>query len=274
MLRERLLRKNRVKVLAKASLLKPLNLFVLCTGFAAGTFSYILIPVGILAYGMLCYLDLSSEEFAKKVLASSEKRRDTGFKTDQRRQRSRPQSPPPLTTKELQTLREKIFATKRKIEQLYKASDDFMRRMMGDFSATEELVERSDQFLEKAQNIYNYLASEDTEQINEDITALQQKIAQVNDDFSKRQYQQALDARYKHLATLQDIQQVYERLVSQVTNISLSLESMYSRMMKLKTSVYSLASAESEQLSAQLHGILEEMDQLDSAMNANLSLPD
>jgi chromosome segregation ATPase len=274
MLRERLLRRNRLKALLKASLLKPLNLFVLGVGFAAGTFSYILIPVGILAYGVLCYLDLSSEEFAKKVLSSREKRLNTVSKTEQKRRRSTPPSPPLLTTKELQTLRGKIFATKRRIEQLYQTTDDFMQRMMGDFSATEELVERSDQFLEKAQSIYNYLASEDTEQINADITALQQKIAQVSDDFSKRQYQQALDARYKHLETLRDIQQVYERLVSQLTNISLSLESMYSRMMKLKTSEYSLASAESDQLSAQLHAILEEMDQLDSAMNANLSLPD
>ena len=107
-----------------------------------------------------------------------------------------------------------------------------------------------------------------------DIDKLQQKIQRVKDEFSRQQYQQALDARYKHLETLRDIQQVYERLVSQLTNISISLESMYSRMMKLKTSEYSLASAESDQVSAQLHEILQEMEQLDSALNENLSLPE
>ena len=110
--------------------------------------------------------------------------------------------------------------------------------------------------------------------------AVKQRLAQAGGALGVRVqlfhelYQQALDARYKHLDTLRDIQQVYERLVSQLTNISLSLESMYSRMVKLKTSEYSLASAESDQVSAQLHGILEEMDQLDSAINENLSLPD
>jgi len=44
-------------------------------------------------------------------------------------------------------------------------------------------------------------------------------------------------------------------------------------MMKLKTSEYSLASAESDQVSTQLNDILQEVERLDSALNDNLSLP-
>ncbi len=266
--------KSKQKALLKASLLNPKNLFVLATGLVAGgVFSYILIPIGVMAYGVLCYLDLSSKEFAKKVLRSDESASDTVLTHQDTHSFSGQQPPQELKTKELQDLREKIFTTKEKIRQLYNGVDSFTRRLLGDFSQTESLVEKSNKFLYKAQNIRDYLASENVEQIKHDITSLQEKIRRVGDDFSKRQYQQALDTRYKHLETLREIQQVYERLISQLTNISISLESMYSRMMKLKTSEYSLASAESDQVSTQLNDILQEVERLDSALNDNLSLP-
>ena len=62
---------------------------------------------------------------------------------------------------------------------------------------------------------------------------------------------------------------MYERLLSQLTNISLSLDSIYSRMMKLKTSDYS-ANAESDLVSAQLMQLLEDIDLLDTALSEHL----
>ena len=62
------LSKRQQTKLFKASLLKPTNLLVLVVGFIAGKFSGLLIPVGIVAYGVLCYLDLSSEEFVENIL--------------------------------------------------------------------------------------------------------------------------------------------------------------------------------------------------------------
>ena len=264
-------RKTKQKALLKASLLKPLNLFVLAAGFVSGAFSYILVPIGIMAYGILCYLDLSSKEFAKKVLKSFEDSAETKGKLPKTFEQPIPQR---LKTKELQHLKGRIMATKAKIAQLYEQTDSFTQRMLGDFSQIEDLVTRSDNFLYKAQSIRDYLSSENIQQIQQDVTSLQTKIQRVRDDFSKRQYQQALDARYTHLQTLQDIQQVYERLISQLTNISISLDSMYSKMMKLKTSEYSLANAESEQVAGQLNELLDEMEQLDSAINDTLSLPE
>ncbi len=266
--------KSKQKTLLKASLFNFKNLFVLGTGIVAGaSFSYILIPIGIVAYGVLCYLDLSSEEFAKKVLTShkSSSKAPLAHKdTDSPSEQAHPRK---LKVKELQDLREKIFTTKEKIRQLYDEVDDFIRKLLGDFSQTESLTEKSDELLFKAQNIRDYLASENVGQIQHDITTLQEKIRLVSDDFSRQQYQQALNTRYKHLETLREIQQVYERLVSQLTNISISLESMYSRIMKLKTTEYSLESAESDQVTCQLNDILQEVEQLDSALNDTFSLP-
>jgi chromosome segregation ATPase len=264
-------RESKQKKLLKVSLLNPKNLFVLATGFVAGIFfSPILIPIGIMAYGILCYLDLSSEEFVKKVLQLDESGSSV---TDEMPPLSTQQQAQKLETKELQSLQANITATKEKIQQLYDNADEFTRALLADLSQVENLVEKSDEFLFKAQAIRNYLASENVSQINQDLTALQEKIQSVSDEFSNRQYQQALVARQKHLESLQDIQRVYERLVSQLTNISISLDSMYSRMMKLKTSEYSLASAESEQVSAQLDQILEDVEQLDTALKQNLALP-
>jgi hypothetical protein len=227
-----------------------------------------------MAYGILCYLDLSSVEFAKKVLGVNEEKSDTAVDSDEMRSLSDQQKAQKLETKELQSLQANITTTKEKIQQLYDNADEFTRALLGDFAQIQNLVRRSDEFLLKAQTIRNYLSSENVGQIKQDITSLQEKIQKISDDFSKRQYEQALNARRKHLESLRDIQQVYERLVSQLTNISISLDSMYSRMMKLKTSEYSLESADSDQVSTELDDLLRDVEQLDAALNKNLSLPE
>ena len=61
-------RNEQQKQLLRAALLNPKNLFVLAIGLATGTIAPILIPIGIMAYGILCYITLSSEEFVKRVL--------------------------------------------------------------------------------------------------------------------------------------------------------------------------------------------------------------
>ena len=99
---------------------------------------------------------------------------------------------------------------------------------------------------------------------------LEDKIDQVSDDFSQRQYEQALAARHNYLESLDDIHKIDKCLTSQLTNISLSLDSIYSSMMKLKSSDYSLHSAESDQVSEQLNHLVADVEQLDAALNQNL----
>lgn len=268
------LSKRQQTKLFKASLLKPTNLLVLVVGFIAGKFSGLLIPVGIVAYGVLCYLDLSSEEFVENILKPDKGFSDADLQDAIVPLPSGEKLPQQLHTAELQELRKNIFATQQRIEQLYEQVDHFSRELLGELSQTKELAERSDQFLRKAQMIRDYLASEDAEQIQQGVTALEEKIQHVEDHFSKWQYQQALDARNRHLKNLRDLQRIYDRLTSQVTNISISLDSLYSRMIKLKTTEYSPTGIENEQVAAQLQQMLQDIDQLDSAVNEHLSLSD
>ena len=262
-------RKEQQKKVLKASLVNPKNLFVLAIGLASGAFSLMLIPIGLMAYGILCYLDVSSEEFVTNVLTpptcAAKAAKEMRPLSDQQKAQT-------LETEELQHLKSNLLLSKEKIYHQYEDSDDFTQRLLGNLSQIENLIERSEVFLFKAQTIRNYLASEDHEKIQQDIASLQEKIRSIHDGFSQRQYQQALETRHKHLETLQDIQRMYERLVSQVTNIWMSLDSIYSRMMKLKTSEYSPANAESEQVSSQLSQLLEDIEQLDTALNEHLAL--
>lgn len=261
-------RKDQQKKLFRAVLLNPKNLLVLAIGLATGTIATILIPIGIMAYGILCYLDLSSEEFVKQVLyPNTGPQPDT---TDVLHSFSEQELAHTLETEELQHLRTNIMASQEKIQQLYMQAEPFLQQMLGDTFQVDNLVERSGAFLLKAQTIRNYLDSEDLEKIDYDIAALEQKVQQTTDDFSKKQYRQALEARQKHLEALEDIQKIDERLISQLTNISLSLDSIYSRMMKLKSSDYSLKSAESDQVSKQLNRLVADVEQLDAALNENL----
>ena len=62
-------RKKKQKKLLEAAFFRHRNLFILSTGIVTGILaSPILIPIGIIVYGIVCYLDLQSEEFVKKVL--------------------------------------------------------------------------------------------------------------------------------------------------------------------------------------------------------------
>ncbi len=261
-------RKDQQKQLLRAALLSPKNLLVLGVGLATGAIATILIPIGIMAYGILCYLDLSSEEFVKHVLYPNSHQSPAAsemihaFTEDELAQS--------LDAEELQQLSANINASQEKIQRLYAQADAFFQDILGDMFQVDSLVERSGTFLFKAQTIRNYLASEDVEKIQRDITALEDKIGQVSDDFSQRQYEQALEARRKHLESLEDIRKIDERLTSQLTNISLSLDSIYSRMMKLKSSDYSLHSADSDQVSEQLNRLVADVEQLDAALNQNL----
>ena len=261
-------KEERTKVL-KAALLNPKNLFVLAVGLATGMISSVLIPIGIMAYGILCYLDLNSEDFVQRVLYPNADLSSDG--SEAIRVLSDQQLAKTLHTRELRELSTNITASRERIQQIYEQADTFLQEMFGDVPHIDELVERSQQFLLKAQTIRNYLASENIDKLHQGIDALQDKIDHATDHFSQRQYQLALKARQQHLESLDDIQRMYERLVSQLTNISLSLDSIYSRMMKLKTSDYS-AHVESDLVSAQLMQLLEDIDLLDAALSEHLGL--
>ena len=263
-------RQAKQRTIVKAALLNPKNLFVLGVGVLSGAFfATILIPLGMMAYGILCYLDFSSEEFVKKILHHDDCADDIAAEAEFKRDIRAPS----LKIKELQQLRDDITTTQEKIHAFYAGADGFTRRLLGELTQIDELSCRSHDLLLKAQDIRMYLGSENIAKVKQDVALLQEKIRNVRDDFSRQQYQQALDARHKQLDTFRDIQQVHERLISQVTNISMSLESMYVKMMKLKTAEYALAKAESDRVAQQLTGLLDDVEQLDSALNDHLSLP-
>lgn len=259
--------KERTQLL-RAALLRPKNLLILGTGCAAGIFTYpILIPIGFLAYGLLCYLDISSEEFSNAVLRPSPQSVPA-----QKTLSKKGKSPHLLkfTIAELHQLHARLIAAGERLQQLY--HDPTMRtdQVLGEYGHIASLIEKSMMLLEKAQAIRNYLNVQDIGDIQGEIERLQKKIGQVDDDFAQRQYQQAVDARYKQLDTLRDIQRMYERLVSQVTNITVSLESLHARVMKLKTAEYSLAQLESEHLSEQLTDLLQDVEQLELVLSEML----
>jgi Ni,Fe-hydrogenase I large subunit len=261
-------RKDQRKKLLRAAFLNPKNLIVLVIGITLGIIDTTVIPIGIMAYGLLCYLNLNSDEFVKQVLYPN-----TGSPAEATgliHSFSEQEFAQTLEAEELRHLRTNIMASQEKIQQLYTQAEPFLQHMFGDMFQVENLVERSGAFLLKAQTIQNYLDSEDLEKIYDDIAALEGKIQQVSDEFSKQQYRQALEARQKHLESLEDIHKIDERLISQLTNISLSLDSIYSRMMKLKSSDYSMKSAESDQVSEQLNRLVADVEQLDAALNENL----
>lgn len=263
--------KDRSKVV-KAALLHPKNLMVLGIGIGTGIlYHWLLLPIGVMAYGLLCYLDISSDDFVNTIL-NRKGNKETA--TSQPAPLPPKQEPPrKLTVAELLQLHATIVSAKDRIHRLYQEADDFTQRIFGDFFQIENLAERSQVFLQKAQAIRDYLDSEDLHKITQDIETLHGKVSNVQDEFARHQYQQALNARQKHLQSLQDMQHMYERLVSQLTNISISLDSLYPRMMKLKTAEDSVSQAESGQAAAELTQLLNDVEQLDNALRDHLELP-
>lgn len=259
-------RDQRTRVL-RAALLSPRNLMVLGIGGAAGGIAWYAIPFGILAYGLLCYIDLHSEEFIASVLPPEQSESPAheqlyAFSADELAQS--------IEAGDLRRLDENIRASQEKIHRLRTQSDPMMQHLLRDLSSIDSLVERSQAFLYKAQTLRNYLRSENIPKIERELEGLEAKVRDVSDEFSQRQYAQALQARQSHLAALAEIRRIDERLTSQLTNIALSLDSLYSRMMKLKSADYSFQDAESEHLSEQLTSLLNDVELLDDALSRNM----
>lgn len=265
------LEKRRQLTLLKASLLKPTNLLVLVIGCLAGNFSLALVPIGMAAYGALCWLDFSNKDFAKKIFADADGASNLSELNSPLPQGFRFKLSQPLQAPELKSLQEDVVRIGLKIAKLYDDADDMTRRLLGDLSRIEEFGVRSERFLQKAQSLRDYLNTEDFEVLEQGVAALQAKIELSRDPFAQQQYQQALMARTKHRQNILDIQQAYERLVSQVTNISISLESLYSRMVKISNTECASAQSENEQVSKELQGMLQEMEYLELALNEQFS---
>ena len=270
MKQEMIVEKHRRSALLKASLFKPTNLLVLIAGCLAGNFSLALVPIGIAAYGALCWLDFSSKDFAKKVFAQTDGPAKRPQLNQPLPQGFHFQQSQALQAPELTSLQRDIARIGRKISALYHDADDVTQQLLGDLSRIEELGLRSERFLKKAQSLRDYLDTEDFEQISEGISTLRTKIETTEDSFAQQQYQQALTARTQHQQNLQDIQHAYERLVSQVTNISISLESLYSRMVKVNSAGCGSTQFESEQVANELQEMLQDMKYLESALNEQL----
>ena len=250
----------------KAALLKPTNLLVLAGGCLAAKFSFMLSPAGIMAYGILCYLDVSNGDFVKKILSSTRHAEPLPKNT------MPPADSAETLAPELRQLRQQIAAMNQKIAACYRQADDFTRLLIGDLSQIEEIAAKSERFICKAQQIADYLASADETQIQQGIESLEATLRQTTDEFSRSQYQQALEHRHTHLQTVRALQRIYERLRSQLTNIEIAFESMYSRIVKLNSTDATLSEAESQAAAAQLQRMLRDMAQLDAAMNAQLAL--
>ncbi|GAK52370.1 hypothetical protein U14_03621 [Candidatus Moduliflexus flocculans] len=253
----------------KAALFKPLNLMILVGGCLAATFSLALIPVGVMAYGILCYLDVSNDDFVKKISIKK-----TPFEPKPAQQRPlntmlpAAANPTEALIPELQRLQKQIAAMNQKIADGYSQVDDFTRQLIGNLSQIEEIAGKSQHFIRNAQQIAEYLAATDEVQIQRGIEDLRATLRATSDSFSRSQYQQALEHRQAHLQTIHDLQRIYERLCSQLTNIAVAFESIHSRIVKLSSADITLTDAESQAIAGQLRRILGEMEQLDAAMNA------
>lgn len=256
----------------KAALLKPTNLLVLAGGCLAANFSFMLIPVGIMAYGILCYLDVSNDEFVKKILSRMEQPDSEPRRHPAPKNITLPADSATTLAPELRQFHQQIAAMSQKIAASYHQADDFTRQLIGDLSQIEEIAAKSERFIRNAQQIADYLASADETQIQQGIERLKATLRQTTDEFSRSQYQQALEHRHAHLQTIRDLQRIYERLRSQLTNIEIAFESIYSRMVKLNSTDAALTDAESQAVAAQLRRMLGDMAQLDAALNEQLAL--
>jgi len=263
--------KTRSAVL-KAALFKPLNLMVLVGGCLAAKFSFMLIPVGIMAYGILCYLDVSNDEFVKKILKKSTHPESASFRQDQPKHAPLPANSAAVLSPELRQFQEQIAAMNQKITDCYHHADDFTCQLLGDLSQIEEITAKSQRFIHNAQQIANYLASADEAHLQQGIEQLEATLRNTTDEFSRSQYQQALEHRQAHVQTIRDLRRIYERLRSQLTNIEIAFESIHSRMVKLSSTDATLSDAENQAVAAQLQRMLGDMAQLDAAMNAQLAL--
>jgi chromosome segregation ATPase len=230
---------------------RPLALLVLVVAVAAGlTIALWLLPLGLLAY--LAVVFLSARDPALLALSQRPAR-------------------PRLSS---QTFRAQLDAIERTQQEIGRsaaqATGALGRLLLPIDDQARELVTEAYTLCDKGQIIEGYLATSNQRALQDQINALDQRMAATQDQYTRQQMQETRQALLERQGNARDLETYIGRILAQLQNISANLDNVLAETVRLRTADVVSADTATNQVQQRLSDLKADMDAfqrvLDTAM--------
>jgi hypothetical protein len=231
---------------------RPLALLVLAVAIAAGLVVAIwLLPLGLLAYALMVFLLARDPELQ-----------------DLARRPARPRLSSPTFRSQLDA----IERTQQEIERSVGQATGALGRLLQPIGEqARELVEQAYILCDKGQIIERYLATTNQRALQDQINAVDQRLAATHDPYTRQQLLETRQALVERQGHARDLETYIGRILAQLQNISANLDNVLAETVRLRTADAVGADTATNQVAQRLSDLKNDMDAFQRVLDTALS---
>lgn len=220
---------------------RPLALLVLLAALAAGaTIALWLLPLGLLAYAAIVFLAARDPQ----LIALAQR--------------------PPRPRLSSQTFRAQLDAIERTQTEIGRsvgqASGPLGRLLAPIGDQAGELMREAYTLCDKGQVIESYLRSTNQRALQDQINALDLRMAATQDAYTRQQLQETRQALIERQGNARDLETYIGRILAQLQNISANLDNVLAETVRLRTADAVSADTATSQVAQRLSDLKADMD--------------
>jgi hypothetical protein len=269
--------RSELKRVVLASAASPVNLGVLGVAVAvalalavmgvggAGVGAAVL-TLGVLAYGALMALDLTSPKFVAKVTGGGPRVRVAEIEKVEPQvmlDQIRPQ--------ELRAIYQMILTNYQRTVSAYEGSSDSLKQSLSDSLARcGQLVNEAGRTAVKGNALRNYLELQTAQSIEAEAQSLEESARQAKDEKAAATYQKAAASAREQLATYRQIEGLYDRVKAQLAAIETSTDGVYAKIVKLQATDLQEAILVNQSIAEHLDALSSDMHILESVVEETI----
>ncbi len=215
------------------------------TALATGIF--LLLPLGVLAYGAIVWNNLREQRDSVYELDDSDLKRLIPYyygRAEQARQVQR-----------------------QILEEVKTASEDVKTYLRPSLEKIKDLGRKHSYLLGTLQDLDKYLSSVNIRNLEQERHHLEQKRRATQDELTRTHYDRALKSLADKIRNYEEILTGRERIDSQVESIRLSLESIHGQILRVKTADVRQATVQYDSVNTVLDELNVEVDSLTESMD-------
>lgn len=231
---------------------RPLALLVLAVAIVAGLVVAIwLLPLGLLAYALMVFLLARDPELQ-----------------DLARRPARPRLSSPTFRSQLDA----IERTQQEIERSVGQATGALGRLLQPIGEqARELVEQAYILCDKGQIIERYLATTNQRALQDQINAVDQRLAATHDPYTRQQLLETRQALVERQGHARDLETYIGRILAQLQNISANLDNVLAETVRLRTADAVGADTATNQVAQRLSDLKNDMDAFQRVLDTALS---
>ena len=157
------------------------------------------------------------------------------------------------------------------VRSVSQASGALGRLLMPIGDQARELVAEAYILCDKGQIIESYLATSNQRALQDQINALDQRIAATHDPYTQQQMQETRQALAERQANARDLETYIGRILAQLQNISANLDNVLAETVRLRTADAVSADTATNQVAQRLSDLKADMDAFQRVLDTALT---